>query len=56
MSMISLYTTIQVEKDDDAKMMSECVRLYLKAHREMLGVPITRRKMFKELVRYYIEG
>ena len=47
---------IEVYETDDNKLMNQCVALFLIAHPEMKGVLITRKKMFQEVVRFYMEA
>lgn len=47
---------IKVDPEDVDKMMTSCVKLFLKAHPEMEGIHISRRFMFKKIVKFYIEN
>ena len=46
---------IKIECIDDSILMNQCKDIYLHYHPEMLGVPISRLKMFKEVVGFYLK-
>jgi len=48
--------TIKVDRDDEHKLMTLCVDLYLEAHPEYRDVPITRKFMINKVVQFYIDN
>ena len=50
------FISIKIDAKDAEALMNDCTRIYLKHHPEMEAIRLTRRKMFHEVVRFYIEA
>jgi len=48
--------SIKIDPVDVNLMMNDCKDLFLEAHPEFEGVNITKKFMFKKLVRFYLEN
>lgn len=45
---------IEVLVEDDELMMTVCKEIYLKAHPQMRGVPLSKKFLYRKIVDYYI--
>lgn len=46
---------LRVDVEDVKKLMGAGIRLFLEAHPDMEAMHLTRRKMFHEAVKHYVE-
>lgn len=46
---------ISVAGEDEKRLMTECVALFLKAHPELTGMRFTRRFMFRKVLDFYLK-